>query len=692
MGYLHKTEKMFIRHSCYCLILFWLILPNPSFSQNSSKDLLRVLKGSDENIHDSLYYELFKSVVGTDINAAKGYAFESFNAAKRSSNYSFQAKALRAIAFAFKQTGKMDSSRYYYYLGIDIAQKHNLNRPLMSLLTDLGILYDRQDSYDSALRFYNLALEIADKLDSKDGQAAIRNNIGLVFYYLNNYDEALEYYESALAIKRNNGITDDIPLNLLNIAIIYNEQGRYDKAISNLNEVANICQDNCDLNIEANLNYGLGLSYRKKQDYEKSLPYLLKGLELAKKGDIGNLLAYIQFHLSDFRFRDGDYIGAIELLKESEKIANRINLKRLKRDIYESYTKIYDKVGNLERVVEYQSKYMAIKDSIFNEKLASNLKDIQLDAQRKQSEVIIQQKDTEIERVRLITGLVGIISVLLIVVSVLIYRTYKASQRMKGILEKEITSRTAELVKSNADLTQMTQEYDQLVYRASHDIRGPLATLMGLTNIAKQDYDEPQRVKDYLGKIESTAHGLNQTLSQLMETNRIRNLPICVEDFEISELVESVFGSFKSLNHFPLISLRTEKGDWSEPLLTDKNLVAFVLTKLLDNAFRYFATHKMEKYIKVSWSQNKNETTIAVEDNGLGIDSQAKEKIFQLFYVASDIHGTGLGLFLAQMAANRLGGRIFLARSANPTIFKLVIATNLAKAQAEEKPVMTVAK
>ena len=344
----------------------------------------------------------------------------------------------------------------------------------------------------------------------------------------------------------------------------------------------------------------------------------------------------------------------------------------------------------MHKVIEFQQKHMAIKDSIFNEQMANNLKEIQLDAQRKQSEVIIQQKDTEIERVRLITTLVGVISVLLVIVSILIYRNYRASHRMKKILEKEIEKRTRELVKSNTDLTQMTQEYDQLVYRASHDIRGPLATLMGLTNIAKQDTEEPLRVRDYLGKIESTAHGLSQTLSQLMETNRIRNLPIVVEEVDMGELVDEVYSSFKNLNHFPLISLRIERGDWKKPLQSDKNLISFVLSKLLDNAFRYFATHKQEKYIKVSWSQTEDTTTIAVEDNGLGINDQAREKIFQLFYVASDFHGSGLGLFLAQMAANRLGGRVILARSSGPTIFKLMISTNLAKAEVEDRPVMTV--
>lgn len=682
---------MFLRHSCYCFLWICAIVPCTSIAQDLQKELLQTLRKADAKVQDSLYYELFKSSMKSDVKAAKNYAHKSLEIAQKNQNYGFVAKASRAVAYAYNKEGNLDSARYFYHYGIQMSQHHKLDRPLMNLLIDLGVLYDKQDTYDSALRFYNLALEIADKLDAKDGQSSIKNNIGLVFYYLNNYEEALQYLESSLMIKKQFGLLDGIPNNLMNIAIIYNDQGRYDNAITTLIEVDKLCHGDCDINIETDLNYGLGLSYLKKKEYNKSLPYLVKSYDLAKTADIKNTLAYSMYHLSDFRFRDGDYNAAIELLKESENIASQINLKRLKRDIYESYSRIFDKMGDLERVVEYQNKYMVIKDEIFNEKLASNLKDIQLDAQRKQSEVIIQQKDTEIERVRLITTLIGVISVLLVVVSILIYRNYRASHRLKKILEKEIEKRTGELVKSNADLTQMTQEYDQLVYRASHDIRGPLATLMGLTNIAKQDYEEPNRVRDYLGKIESTAMGLNQTLSQLMETNRIRNLPICIDEIDPATMVEEVYSSFRNLNHFPLISLRIEKGDWKEPLTSDKNLVAFILTKLLDNAFRYFSIHKQEKYIKVSWSQSGDKTTIAVEDNGLGINEQAREKIFQLFYVASDIHGSGLGLFLAQMAANRLGGRIILARSSGPTIFKFTIFTNLAKAEVESKPVMTVA-
>ena len=71
-------------------------------------------------------------------------------------------------------------------------------------------------------------------------------------------------------------------------------------------------------------------------------------------------------------------------MDEALKLANEMNLRRLKRDIYLAYIRLYEKTKNLELVVEFQNKYISIKDDIFNEQMATNLKEIQLDVQRKQ--------------------------------------------------------------------------------------------------------------------------------------------------------------------------------------------------------------------------------------------------------------------------------------------------------------------
>ena len=390
----YSHQMVILKYMRHGLLLFCLLFYNAVLLAQERESLLNQLASGDLETHDSLYYELFKISRIEDIKSAKRYALKSFQFANRFENWNFVSKASRAVAYTYTKEDNLDSASYYYHFGINIASKNSLDRVKMSLLIDLGVLYDKQDTYDSALRYYNLALEIANKIDAKDGIAAIQNNIGLVFFYLNNFDEALVYLKSALEIKRKHGFTDELPTNLMNIAVIYNDQGRFDDAINIFNEVNDLCKGECLPLIEARLNYGLGFSYNSKKEYNKAFPFLIRGYEIAKASNNKSELAYTQFTLSEFRLREGDYAGAIQLLNDSEMLASEINLKRLKRDIYNSLWKIYEELGNLEKVVEYQGKYMSLKDSIFNEQLASNLKDIQLDAQRKQSEVIIQQKDT----------------------------------------------------------------------------------------------------------------------------------------------------------------------------------------------------------------------------------------------------------------------------------------------------------
>jgi signal transduction histidine kinase len=660
--------------------------------QSNEPVLLDALGKTSQSQHDSIYYELFKVLLISDNNKAKQYALKSYMNARAYNHVVRMAKACRALAHSYNVAHDLDSSKYYYKTGIRLCKDHGINDILMNLNNEFGIFFENQDFYDSALKYYNEALVIAMNSGAKNVQAIVYNNIGLIFYYLNDFKEAERSFLQSLDVKRKNDLTKDIPGTLTNLALLYNDDRRYDLALEALREVDLLCQDGCLPKVETLFNYGMGFSYFGRGELSKALPYFNKSLELSLLHNDKKTLASTYYYLSFFSKAKSEYDEALDMLKKAEKISYEINLRRQRRDVYEEIKSIYVELGDLNNVVEYQNKYIALKDSIFNEKLANNLKDIQLDAQARQSTIIIQEKESQLQRSRVVLLLVGIILTLTLIVSFLIYRNFKTNQRVKAFLEKEIKKRTAELVKTNTDLTQMTQEYDQLVYRASHDIRGPLATLLGLTNVAKQDFNEPERVRDYLNKIGNTAQGLSQTLSQLMETNRIRNMPICLEEVELTNLVDERYNSFKTMNHFPLISLRKEKMDWSEPLITDKNLLGFILTKLLDNAFKYFSPAADNKYIKISWTQQKGETTLAVEDNGVGIDAKAREKIFQLFYVASDVHGTGLGLFLAQLAANRLGGRIILARSSGPTIFKLVINSNLAKAASEEPPVMAVAK
>jgi len=495
------------------------------YSQPTEEALLKALETTPKVDHDSIYYELFKVMIPTrpvDLLKVKFYASRSLANADKQGHLARYAKACRAIAHCYKQEFQYDSARYYYYLGINRSRQTDSKNVLMSLMIDLGTLYDKSDKYDSALKYYYSALEIADELGRDDGRAAISNDIGLIYHYLNNYEKALEYFQNTLLIKRASGIPDEIPSNLINMAIILTEQGKFDEAFSTLDEAENICQNNCDINIEARLAYCLGNLFQKKKDFDKSLPSFIKSYDLAKKGNIKEVLAYTPFHLSELRFREGDYIGAIDYLNESERVANEVNLKRLKRDIYEAYAKIYNELGDFENVAVYQTKFNQLKDSIFNSNVAFNLSALQLESQKKQSDLILQQKEVQLSRSRWIIAFVVVVTLLLLVVSVLLYHRYRLNRRLKQILKRQVQLRTGDLIQNNAELRQLNMEFDLLLRQTSKYIRGPLATLMGLIELAERDKGDPQRTQEYLAKIKKVADAMGLSLEQLKEVGKMR--------------------------------------------------------------------------------------------------------------------------------------------------------------------------
>ena len=688
-----RGKEMRLSYICW-VILLKTLLAAVFTTQGQNLESAKALDiQGDPQVMDSIYYERFRAIFinGGDKEEARKYALAANRLSRQYGHHQLYARSCRGLAIFYNSLGLADSARYFLYAGLETALRHNLDQLVVYTTNDLGVYFESHDVYDSALKYYNISLETATRLGMEEDVSFALNNIGLVFYYLSNYDEALENMEASVALKRKNNLPS-LHVSLMNIGLIYNDQKRYDEALSLLSEVEKTYLDDCTDRQLADLYFILGYAHFHKASFAEAMAYFDLAYKHGQASGNRKVVANVLHHFGIYNLEQNKLDESRQQLEQALALAAELRLRRTKRDIYGTMQQLYSEMGNVRKTLEFQTRYMELKDSIFNEQMANNLKEIQLSAQKRYSEGVIRQKDMELKRVRLIILLVGVIAVLVLIVSLLVYRNYRISHRMKILLEEEVKKRTQELVETNTELTRMNTEYDHLVYRASHDIRGPLATLLGLTRLAKQDYNDPNRVIDYLTKIHATANGLIETLSQLMETNRIRNMPLNIEAIDVQDMADKVLRSFKSLNHFPLISLRTEKGDWQEPLVTDQELVEFVLTRLLDNAFRYFDIHKEERYIKVSWSQEGGQTTLAVEDNGQGIDMEAREKIFQMFYVASDAHGHGLGLFLSQLAANRLGGRIVLARSENPTIFKLVIASRLAEEKPEVRPLMTVVR
>jgi signal transduction histidine kinase len=671
-----------MRHIISILVPIWLIFP--CFGQQNNQENKIEVTGYPVEVHDSLYYEGFKLNRQSDLTAAKYYALKSWNLSKKYNHPSIEAKASKALAYLYDQADQIDSAKYYYHHGIRTARINHLDERLMYLYNDMGNLCERMDLYDSALKYYNEAFDIATKINSPYDQAIASNNIGLVFYHLDNYTEALSYLENAIRIKKEKNIKEGISLNLLNVAIIYNDQSRFEDALLVLQDVKKNCGD-CSEKTLADMEYGFGYSLFKSDRLAEAYPYFMKAMQLSKASNHKLAMANSLFHISFYHVQKGDIATAIDLLEESESIAKSIHLRRLQRDIYLRLSELYRGRGDLAKVDEYQRLYITMKDSIFNEQLANNLRNIQLDAQRKQSEEILSQKDAQLDRNIMVNRLLSVVAFLLVILVVLVYRQFNTNRRMKTKLEKEVQRRTAELERSNRELTEANFEYDHLIYRISHDIRGPIATFLGLAHLTNKDLASPEIVRDYLDRMNSVATKLNSVITRIGKINTIKHQPVFLEKIDINVLLQEVRESMKHFVHFPLVSFSVTSSLQGAELCSDRELLTYILKSMLENCYQYSNPKELSKYIKINISKSHTgeDVFIHVEDNGIGVDKETSEKVFGLFFVGTEQHGAGLGLFLSQLCAKRIGGRIKLISNRNPTTFQLRISNKLQDAQAK---------
>jgi signal transduction histidine kinase len=216
------------------------------------------------------------------------------------------------------------------------------------------------------------------------------------------------------------------------------------------------------------------------------------------------------------------------------------------------------------------------------------------------------------------------------------------------------------------------------VYKTSHDIRGPLATLKGICNIALMDVKDREAIV-FLKKLDNTSTLLNQVLDKFSRVNEIYNAYVVPKPVDIRKLLEDILHTQNKTERLKPIDVQTEiatlEGFESEP-----RLLYYVLNSIIDNAFRYYnESSSIASYVKVKVEQAKDEVMIRIIDNGVGIPINIdSDSLFHMFTRGSERSLTGgMGLFIATIATRKLQGEIEFHRSDDFLLTEFVLTLPL---------------
>jgi PAS domain S-box-containing protein len=210
--------------------------------------------------------------------------------------------------------------------------------------------------------------------------------------------------------------------------------------------------------------------------------------------------------------------------------------------------------------------------------------------------------------------------------------------------------------RQNDLLLKTNKELDQFVYSVSHDLRAPLSSILGLTNIYQLSRDQKER-ESIVKMINERATTLDAFISEILDYSRNARTEVKEKCVNVSELTAEVLKGMSYINGHDRISIKTEI-DPTLAVNTDRGRVKIILNNIIGNAIKYSDLGK-ESFIYVTSYIKDNEWIIEIKDNGIGIKAEHQEKIFDMFYQAHERgHGSGLGLYIVMEAVNRLKGTV----------------------------------
>jgi signal transduction histidine kinase len=222
-------------------------------------------------------------------------------------------------------------------------------------------------------------------------------------------------------------------------------------------------------------------------------------------------------------------------------------------------------------------------------------------------------------------------------------------------------------------LRKTNRELDSFLYSTSHDLRAPLASVLGIANIAKYEISD-EKALQLFSMIENRAKKLDAVIGDILNLARSKKMELKIEPVDFNKLIEEVFSDVRVTAHQHNVELQYTQ-DPSNILFSDKNQLRIVLGNLVSNAVKYQNPDEPNPLVLVKFRKDARKISILISDNGIGIPEDSQSKIFEMFYRASlATEGTGLGLYIAKEATQKLGGEItFTSTEGKGTTFKIAL-------------------
>ena len=662
------------------LVLIFLFFYSSQATANQVDSLLLVLekaKGSQDiafkyTTHFSLGEAYYSG--GTEDYEQALYHFEiAYNiATTQKAALQIGASQLQ-IGLCHQRRNNYQKALKYYFAYIDLSKEQIELPEEAKVYSQISSIYRSLGDYDQAFKYQMLALSQHEIQNDSLGIANSFYNLGSIFYYQDQYQSALDYYLNAKEIidaLKNDRFNFSC---LAALGSVYNKLGNYEMSLKCNQESLDLAKK---LKYQTGIAYALGniaTNLTAKEDFVKAEQFLKESIAIKlevedKWGAIGTYIDFAKLYLKWDKPNQ-----AIPKLKRSLEMAIEVDSKTRQPEIYQLLAEVYDKKQEPIIAYRYTKKYIALKDSLLNEKTVEKMSQTKrrYEVVKHEHEVHILKKENELlgknKKIQKQQFYIFAIASFAFLLFLWWYKNkLKLQNKVNGLLAEKyeiLNAKNEEIHIKNKQLEHSNEDLQQFAYVASHDLKEPLRMIGAYSNLLDKRYKAvlDDSGQEFLYYITDAVSRMGTLLDDLLDFSRagtqatptkmipVENVLFLVES-NLRHLLDDCKGTLIiNIQDFPAI-----KAHQTQLLQLFQNLIS--------NGLK-FTVKDRAPVVEVTCECKDGQYIFSIKDNGIGISEKNLEKVFEMFrrlHTREEYEGTGIGLATCKRIVSTWGGDIWV--------------------------------